>query len=337
MWHRISTWTSHVAARVRRLPWPHMHMPVLPRPPKWIWRALVILAILAIAAAVVSGPVSLANPKMCTSCHVPARAYDQWRNSPHASVACGKCHTDRASLLGLGNTVAVVSNLLGSSGQGPEVTDEACISCHPGLDDEKPVVIDNFFRISHTGLTKAGYRCVECHAATAHKVSEQRLGRATMSMCARCHNNVKETGACETCHVGKKSPDVARRVDVEWSKTHGANWQSTHGMGDLQTCTLCHERAKCESCHNMPLPHEKNFLATHGKLAIQPNAPCLSCHKGSLCESCHGIEMPHPDNFLAKHSSVAVSAKDPRCKTCHPMDACTRCHERHVHPGGAGL
>ncbi len=300
------------------------------------WRAAAGLGVFAFAALVLWGPVSLAEPSLCRSCHSPAAAYDDWLESPHASVSCGDCHTDRASLFGVGNSVALLGDVLGSPSGGPRVPDDACVECHAGLESADPVVIDNFFRMSHAGLAEAGYRCVECHAGTAHEVSEHRVGQATMSVCARCHNNTKETGACETCHIGKKSADVARRVDVEWSKTHGANWQSTHGMGVLDTCTLCHERSKCQKCHDIPLPHVKNFLAVHGELAMESREACLSCHKGSLCESCHGIEMPHPDGFLRGHSAVAVDARDTRCKTCHAVEACMRCHVAHVHPGGAG-
>lgn len=302
-------------------------------------RVLGAAVVVLVIVVLLSGPVTLVKPQACRACHVPRVAYDSWRASSHASVSCQGCHADRATLAGVGNTVGLVGDVVkavtGSPADPVAVSDAACVSCHPGLQSKAPTVSSGL-RMSHKGLANAGYRCLDCHADAAHRVSDYRLVKPTMSTCATCHNNEKVSGACTVCHVDDaKSQDVARRTDPEWSKTHGPNWRKTHGMGDLSTCSLCHESSKCEKCHGMPLPHDQNFLPRHGDYAVKSRQMCRSCHRDAFCESCHGMPMPHPTGFLVTHSAVAKNVNDPLCERCHILGTCAACHESHVHPGGA--
>jgi predicted CXXCH cytochrome family protein len=301
-------------------------------------RVFSAIVVVLLSLVLLAGPLTLMRPQTCRACHVPAVAYDSWRASSHASVPCQGCHTDRASLAGVGNTVGLVSDAIQAARHGAvdpvPVPDAACVSCHPDLQTQTAFVRGGL-RMSHKGLAKADYRCTDCHVDAAHGVSEYRLVKPTMSMCASCHNNDKVSGTCTICHVDGKSQDEARGSDPEWSKTHGPNWRKTHGMGDLSTCVLCHDSAKCEKCHGMPLPHDQNFLPLHGNYAVKSRERCRSCHRDTFCDSCHGMPMPHPVGFLATHSKSAKNDKDPLCGRCHILGTCTQCHESHVHPGGA--
>lgn len=305
-------------------------------------RALRVLGACAFAlilAVLLSGPVTLAQPATCRACHAPRVAYDSWRASSHASVACQDCHADRATLAGLGNTVGLAADVIdtvrGVSAEPVPVPDATCVSCHPAL-ETKAATVNRGLRMSHKGLAKAGYRCMDCHADAAHPVSPDRLMKPTMSVCAGCHNNEKVSGTCEICHVDDtKSQDEARRRDPEWSKTHGPNWRKTHGMGRLSTCSLCHRSSKCEKCHGMPLPHDRNFVALHGSYAVKSRDRCRTCHRDTFCDSCHGVPMPHPARFLSTHSKTAKDVRDPLCARCHLLGTCAGCHESHIHPGGA--
>jgi nitrate/TMAO reductase-like tetraheme cytochrome c subunit len=296
------------------------------------------IALLLLVAIAVAGPITLAAPKSCSSCHPVSAAYAQWSTSSHAKVACERCHVERATFGGLGNSVALVGDAVdtvtGNSTKSGVVQDGTCLSCHQKVRDDKPFVRGGL-RMSHAGLIDTGYRCVECHSDVAHAAPAARPSGIRMSLCARCHNNVKTSGACNLCHVDSRTPDKARLGDPEWSKTHGRDWKTLHGMGDLSTCTLCHDSKKCQGCHGIPLPHPEIFIKTHGKDSLQPSATCLTCHKQSFCDNCHAMPMPHPKGFLPKHPAYANSTNDPRCLRCHPSDSCSDCHLDHVHPGGA--
>ncbi|MBN2821876.1 MAG: hypothetical protein JXR33_01600 [Coriobacteriia bacterium] len=302
-------------------------------------RQILAVCVAGVLATLLAGPVSLAIPTTCSVCHADTGEYEEWRQSSHAGVACQYCHVERGYLGGLGNSVLLLSEagrvMSGNRSDVAWVPDCGCVACHPDIGDEQPFTTSGL-RMQHAGLAAGGYRCVECHAEVAHVRHPDRMPQPTMSTCAACHNNVQVSGRCETCHSGERSSDEARRRDAELAKTHGGNWKSLHGMGDLDTCTLCHEPSKCEACHDIPLPHDSGFGANHGSVAVSGGREsCLTCHTSSFCDSCHGIEMPHPDGFLPAHSSLANGLEDPLCIRCHTTANCAECHKRHVHPGGA--
>ena len=302
--------------------------------------AVLGVGVLAFAVFVVAGPASLAAPRSCGSCHATKAAYADWQVSSHASVRCERCHIDRGYLGGLGNSFALAwdmaRSVVGTTGASVAVPDSACASCHSQADLAKPAVVRGL-RISHSGLAEGGYRCTDCHAGVAHKVPASPKSAPTMSVCARCHNNVKLSGKCTLCHTEAKSADVVRRIDPEWSKTHGPRWRQMHGMGDLSTCTMCHKSQECQKCHGVPLPHDENFVVEHGAIAQQSKQQCLSCHNQSFCDNCHMFPMPHPVGFLATHPKIAHGVEDPRCVRCHVQDDCGSCHKAHIHPNGPGI
>jgi len=302
------------------------------------WRAALALAVPLIVLGLVSGPVSLAVPRTCDACHDASGEYTEWTESSHADASCESCHEQRGYVFGLGNSIALGSEVwrtvFGPQGDTAWVADDACIRCHPGIGNEETLVV-NGLRMSHRGLREAGFRCAECHAAAAHVLDEDRIDEPTMSTCAECHDNRTASGECVVCHPDAEGSGERERRDAEFARTHGANWESTHGMGDLTTCVLCHEPAKCESCHGVALPHDSGFAATHGRNAVPGRGPCVAaCHTTAFCDSCHGIEMPHPGSFLPEHSSIAQGYEDPVCARCHTTTNCDECHEKHIHPGG---
>lgn len=298
-------------------------------------RVAVGVVVLAIVVFLVSGPVTLYAARSCGACHAPA--YADWKASAHASVPCERCHADRAVLAGVGNSFALASDVWkdigGAAGTASPPSNAPCVSCHPSDVLARPTVVGGL-RISHKGLAEAGYRCTDCHADVAHRVSPSRLSAPTMSMCARCHNNVNVSGQCTECHSQAGSTQLAQSRDPEWSKTHGPNWRQLHGMGELSTCTMCHKSEECQQCHQVPLPHDANFIADHGATAKKSKPVCLTCHSRSFCDNCHGLPIPHPAGFLAQHSTVAKSDDDARCLRCHVADDCASCHQQHVHPHG---
>lgn len=298
-----------------------------------MWAGLLVLLMAALA-----GPASLAVPGVCSVCHGNPPVVTEWQASAHSGVGCGSCHTDRGAVWGLGNSLMLIADVSDQITGArvprvPQIADGACRACHDP--EGMGSFVRSGLRMSHAGLSDAGYLCTDCHDDTAHEVRKGRIPQPTMSLCATCHNGVKESGDCRTCHVeGGREPGEARRVDAEWAKTHGANWRRLHGMGDLNTCSLCHPSGYCSDCHGMGVPHAGDFGATHGILAKEDRASCLGCHtEQAFCDSCHGIAMPHPIGFLPEHSEISEGLEDPVCLTCHTTANCNECHERHAHPG----
>jgi hypothetical protein len=154
-----------------------------------------------------------------------------------------------------------------------------------------------------------------------------------------CHNSSPtNTATCDACHVGDTGGS-ARTVNyvTPWRVTHGSEWKTMHGMGDLNTCSGCHTTATfCASCHRVEIPHPKAYLHTPGADVMARDngrANCLVCHRQYSCDNCHGLPMPHPPNFLDRHSSYVEKNGQAVCARCHDKQSCTYCHTRHVHPG----
>ena len=223
---------------------------------------------------------------------------------------------------------------LGSSGgrTAAAVDDQTCLSCHPDIMRE--VTSSRGLRFAHVTCTE-GRACSDCHSETAHGSSVAWPRFAQMDACLECHSAIKAYDDCDTCHVERSSGD--RLGSGAWAATHGATWQTTHGMGDDRTCAGCHPQDYCVRCHGVPLPHSADYVRLHPLQANVLGPACASCHERSFCDGCHGMEMPHPATFTALHPQNVREGGEAACLRCHVKKDCTTCHARHVHPGGAQL
>lgn len=306
--------------------------------PEAVWYIFITLACgLVLAAGLISA--AAVSPVFCSACHRgAARAL---ADTAHAGTTCDSCHMSAGTLGLVEQRMRVVSMVLGSpvsliTGSGPAVpsTDNArCLECHEPMVNKTVTV--RGVTMNHRAPQKERWLCVQCHRGVAHPSGEYQGSSYTMEMCLACHNaNPQNPTTCGVCHPPDESPQVAHTTP--WSITHGANWRSTHGMGDLATCKSCHSPGYCVACHNMDLPHPANYLAQHGTDVLSRasrEADCLVCHKGTACDNCHGIEMPHPDAFVAKHVDMVKEKGTAVCERCHSSKACDSCHNSHLHPG----
>jgi hypothetical protein len=160
-----------------------------------------------------------------------------------------------------------------------------------------------------------------------------------MDTCMSCHNsNPTNTSTCAICHVDNSGATTRGAGAVTpWRVTHGPQWKTMHGMGDLETCKGCHTtRTFCASCHHVEVPHATNYLAAHGADVLARETgrkDCLLCHRQYSCDNCHGLPMPHPDGFLQRHPAYVQKNGSTICERCHDKKSCTDCHTRHTHPG----
>lgn len=272
---------------------------------------------------------------VCVSCHKPQGS--ALRASSHATVSCYRCHL-AGGLLGIPQAKAsewfrmypraVGGVRLASAGE--RIPRDACAECHEN--DEQGVIEVGGLRIKHAACAAPPTPCDQCHGDTGHGTKVRWPREPVMDDCLACHARRGASAKCTTCHAGKLQAE--RIVSGPWQATHGANWKSTHGMGNLATCKACHPAEKCIECHATPIPHAREFMASHGPEALKQGARCTACHKRrDWCASCHGIQMPHPDGFLKAHPKKAKNAKDPVCLKCHASADCVNCHTAHTHPG----
>lgn len=276
----------------------------------------------------------------CATCH---RAATMSRaETAHVSVDCSACHARSGSTgwlearsfeIGFMYPAAIG---LPVSGSGPgAVASDRCLGCHAGVRTQMAEVAG--IRMRHETCIAPGVRCVDCHQDVGHGPVTGRVLGATMGDCTGCHDGRTASAACETCHV-EGTDERAQGVTI-WRITHGENWQSTHGMGDLTTCKACHAAGDCSACH-YDQPHPDNWPAVHGVRALEAASitdACLGCHKRAYCQSCHLVEMPHPDDWLPRHLKETEGYEDERCTRCHGKQDCTTCHEMHAHPGRIDL
>jgi hypothetical protein len=271
----------------------------------------------------------------CASCHDSTAFVKQSAARSHARVSCEQCHVAKGAasrisfaydeLFGM---VLQLTPLTG--GPSTAVPDANCLKCHAAVMTKE--VTANGLSILHKQCAK-GRMCVDCHADTAHGRAVKWITTVNMNTCLDCHNTDRVRAACDTCHV-ERSQQLRIRSG-EWMVTHNANWEQTHGMGDLNTCAACHATTYCQRCHGIPLPHGADFIRIHPAVWRTNRKDCELCHKQRFCDSCHGLRMPHPAAFTPSHSKVVAKQGTTTCLKCHIQDDCTNCHVKHVHPGGA--
>lgn len=277
-------------------------------------------------------------PPNCERCHTgdEARLRISATHSAHKGQSCVSCHAgknivDRVAFSAQTTYSMIIPVFNVQNYDAPSSYDAKCEGCHANLSG---VTSNNGIRINHLKCASKT-SCVKCHGTTGHSINGPVNNVTyTMDACFECHKDISSDKKCTLCHAGRSSQSI--KATSSWQVTHGPNWKRTHGMGNLNTCSVCHADSMCAKCHGVGVPHNKSFFSDHGKMAQDKKQNCTSCHETTFCTNCHGdIEMPHPKGFLKQHSSVATKDNDPACLICHAKTDCTNCHAKHIHPGGA--
>lgn len=296
---------------------------------------LLVVAVVAVIAAV--GVAASAQPG-CANCHLKDERFAAGTAATaHATagVSCVACHvrdtagarTEFAVYQVFGMYVRVLDP---ASTDATQVKDSACLQCHAKVMGSTTEA--SGLRIAHQSCAQ-GRACIACHSEVGHGAATPWPKIASMTDCVRCHQDRKAPTTCETCHTSKV--EVERSSKPEFAVTHGPNWQQTHGMGEMASCSNCHQPGSCEKCHGPGVPHGTNFQLEHAALSQQANAGCTTCHDTAFCDACHLIEMPHPRSFIEGHSATVNAEGKTSCLRCHAEEDCSTCHLKHVHPGGA--
>lgn len=272
----------------------------------------------------------------CSICH--SQEVRAWAKSPHKKNNCTYCHTSskESPLTTRAKFNAWVVSYAFNSYDRPvkaHVEDKACTSCHSK--DIKKTITRNGITVSHKGILENGGHCTNCHNTVAHDKATTNPTYPSMGSCVVCHEKNGLSKDCDTCHSKTKGRFVAE--NGAWKITHGKNWKTLHGAGDLRTCTTCHSEDRCRKCHNSTLPHPDDWLLYHGNEAKSDRKACLDCHAEGFCNNCHQTKMPHPDNFLPSHPEEARRIGKDKCLNCHKTEDCDSCHTKHIHPSPATI
>lgn len=306
---------------------------------RWrIW--LAVLAAMAAWLAIAAALGGLARiDSTCEVCH-GTRTYVGLRDATaHESIPCADCHGARGALGLLSDGFAMQRRVLGAvmsrqpSGLA-HTPDSSCRTCHATV--LEATVRSNGIAVRHVEFVSEP--CATCHAGTGHRVNGRLYQSPEMDDCTGCHSvSPRNLANCGLCHVENASP-ASDDATTAWRATHGKGWESSHGMGELDTCASCHPRDYCVRCHGTLVPHAADWPKTHGtSLTPQERTACETCHEASWCADCHGVEMPHPAGFLPRHGEVATGIGRSACTGCHAPIVCDDCHFRSAHPDIPGV
>ena len=296
----------------------------------------VIVALVLAVVPIVAGGFGVRSSTGCDWCHAMEPYAEAHADTLHAGIGCASCHaTGGLTTVPAEGLRAVGWALAAATGRSPlpaDVSDNPCRDCH----DETLTETTAWRGIAVRHADFADQPCAYCHSGTAHAVESRTYRLPEMDDCMGCHKGAADDPSrCSICHVG----DAERREGVtSWRSTHGEGWETTHGMGDLDSCSACHAPRYCVDCHGVRVPHPVDWAAYHGASALgEAGEGCLTCHEQGWCSSCHGIDMPHPDTFLPEHGPLSDAMGEERCLRCHAEVACDICHFASSHPDLPGV
>jgi hypothetical protein len=239
---------------------------------------------------------------------------------------CEGCHVERgAPRMNVRN--AVVSQCIDCHGYDAphvDVPNEACATCHVRITDAPGLTREDIARFpkpqSHRnpGFVLGGHgkqakgpgesgtlRAVSANCATCH----------AQNFCVSCHVNAPELPQIRALAVDARSPAYSGRLPAP--PTHATPaFLRTHGRDARRpaaTCTVCHARESCATCHVGSVPR--------AVAALPPSGP-------GRAAGVHVVRTPPPSHtrdFRDRHASEA-NATPKTCETCHVRDMCLECH-----------
>lgn len=294
--------------------------------------------LLAIVAWTGAGYASRLDGFCSEACHAMRPYQAAAAQGPHAGVECRECHSSPGLAGAIAEGVAVqrraVAQLAGRTPAESGFSDASCRSCHPAI--QTATLVKRGIAVRHQDFMEN--ECTHCHGGAGHLLDGRIYDVTEMDDCMTCHSaSGREPEGCELCHAQERDRERLKRSS-SWRITHGPDWATTHGMGDMGSCVSCHVPTYCARCHGVALPHPSGWAREHGKdLARRDRATCEVCHQRSWCTGCHGVEMPHAAGFIEVHGPAADEAGDTTCYRCHPKTACDDCHFRSSHPDLPGV
>jgi len=146
---------------------------------------------------------------VCTSCHSVAKHGADISKGAHAKVNCTQCHESgnvfQRGVGAFGRAYHIVSMMVGPGNASKSygtVQSSACIRCHAGIPTQRAlptsVPASKYLNMSHKEPIAAGMSCTQCH--TLNPATADANADPMMSTCLKCHDGVKASADCKTCH-----------------------------------------------------------------------------------------------------------------------------------------
>jgi len=263
----------------------------------------------------------------CGVCHAVRGAVDSWNASAHNRTSCYGCHAARGPLGAMAASAGGAVRILSSAQREGRVYEGSCLACHRSIVDS---VVGASVRMRHADVIEARMSCIECHGNVGHysadETSEPRLQRNRMSLCLTCHDDVKVTSECDTCHEG-------RPFDIASAPA------GTMETPMAVTCSGCHSdvtQAACVECHGLEMPHPRpEFLRVHAGMSYRQPSLCTRCHE--LAESaqdqacaCHDQDVNIHGTYsewFPSHGPIARQNGPGACMCHDDGRSCGRCHD----------
>lgn len=287
-----------------------------------VWWTTILGGVIASWVALYVG--TSANLYCANTCHAMLGPAEQWRKSPHRNVACVRCHEGaplQAFVTGsVSRARSLYYQLAERDAAGTQVPSTRCLSCHAAI-LERAVTTQRAVKVSHAEPIEAGAACSDCHRAQGHAKGTLSAG---MPACLPCHDGVRASAACETCHPKGIEAGLSTQI-----RTIG----SAVRLPEKPTCDGCHPQDTCDACHGLRMPHPDDYdrpqrharpAAFDGKLTL-----CYRCHAPTDCLACHrDLTSPHGPDWKRLHSTkYDRSHGNGYCLWCHRTpDFCGICH-----------
>ncbi len=201
---------------------------------------------------------------------------------------------------------------------------EDCKYCH--VDGDNPEAFAQPARedivFSHKQhIEKQNAECATCHNGIEKSEKPSLAFLPDMASCNSCHNDVKATNACESCHPRVETMLPSSHRAADWSEQHKRLVRSEHGSND---CAVCHSENFCQTCHA-----EATSQFTRGDLprSVPEGRPAPAGKNPGVQQNVHAL------NYLFVHS-LDLRAKQSDCFSCHNQQTfCAECHARNQDAG----
>lgn len=139
------------------------------------WATGVVIVAFGLLAAAAAWYQTTSSNEYCTrTCHSMARAVETWQASPHAGVACVRCHEGTQWKTVLAGTfqraACIYYEVSGRRAPRRKVPSANCLSCHDGLLDQ-PLAARNGEQFTHRDIVDDKTDCASCHGPQGHQPS----------------------------------------------------------------------------------------------------------------------------------------------------------------------
>lgn len=235
-----------------------------------------------------------------------------------AGVACADCHTAApTSKLATDTLLATHENCKTCH---EAQLDTACTFCHlsddPSTYKSTELPKRNLLFSHERHVTEQKLECEKCHTGVDQAEIGVNVKIPDMATCNTCHNDVKASNVCESCHI-----DMAALRPKDHNRTDFVHEHKMIARMSTATCAMCHTQESCSECHN---GSDLTKVDVPGRDLMTLRSPRLTANDRGQGQR---ITKVHDLNFKFTHG-LSAKGKTTECQTCHDQRTfCTPCHE----------